>query len=383
MTEADAPPTTTIDVAVPATPAWSYPVVIGHDLAEVVWAASRAGELTDLRPVILTDTWCRDRTAQVVAKAFADHGTPVDVLAMPTGEQHKTRAVKEALEDEMIRRCLGRDTLVVAIGGGVVTDMAGFVAATFARGVPYLSMPTTLLAAADASIGGKTGLDTPAATNLVGAMHHPRGVYIDLATWRTLPDSQVRAGLAETVKHACLADRELFAVLERVLVTERCPVSDLVADPELAAYVARRNCEIKRAIVQRDPGESDERMALNLGHTFGRALEAAVGFTISHGEAVAVGLALQARWAHERGSLTENERDRVIRLLGAIGLPVDLPAALSREALLDKMHLDKKVRGGTVTFVFQDGIGAILRGPSGRVGVQVSDAEIWRFLARA
>lgn len=379
----DAVAPVTIDVAVPAVREWSYPVVIGRDLAGAVSAAAGAGLLEGHRPVILTDTWCRDGIARRVADAFAERGVRAEVLAMPAGEEHKTRAVKEFLEDEMIRLRLGRDTVVVAVGGGVVTDMAGFVAATFARGVPYLTMPTTLLAAADASVGGKTGLDTPAATNLVGAMHHPSGVYIDLDTWRTLPDQQVRAGLAETVKHACLADNEMFGVLEQVFVVEKRTVADMVTDGELCAYVAQRNCEIKRAVVQVDPGEDDLRMALNLGHTFGRALEAAVGFTISHGEAVAVGLALQARWAHERGSLTQRERDRVIGLLAAIGLPVDLPPDLSRALLLDKMHLDKKVRGGTVTFVFQDGIGAVLRAPTGRVGVPVSDTEIRQFLERA
>jgi 3-dehydroquinate synthase len=384
MSTADASPggaqVTTIDVAVPAVAAWSYPVVIGTGLAQAVREASGVGDLAGLRPVVLTDAWCRDRAARLVADAFAGHGRPVDVLALPLGEQHKTRATKEALEDEMISRRFGRDTLVIAVGGGVVTDMAGFLAATYARGVPYLSMPTTLLAAADACIGGKTGLDTPAATNLIGALHHPRGVFIDLDTWRTLPDAQVRAGLAETVKHACLADGEFFDVLEHAFMHERRAVGELVGDLALCAHIARRNCEIKRAVVQEDPGETDARMALNLGHTFGRALEAVLGFTMSHGEAVAVGLALQARWATERGSLTQGECDRVIGLLEGIGLPVELPAALDYEVLLDKMHLDKKTRGGTVNFVFQDGIGAIQRTPEGRVGTTVSDEEIRRFL---
>jgi 3-dehydroquinate synthase len=160
-----------------------------------------------------------------------------------------------------------------------VTDLAGFVAATLTRGVPFINVPTTILAAADASIGGKTGVDTPAATNLVGVFHQPRAVYIDLATWRTLPAEQIRNGLAETIKHACLADNDFFALLEAVFVGQGRAPEELVRDIELMRQVAQRNAKIKGRFVGDDVHESNLRMALNLGHTFGRALEAAEDYT--------------------------------------------------------------------------------------------------------
>ncbi len=375
--------TTVLDVAVPAVARRTYPVHIGTDLGPTLAAAATGGELAAHRPVVVTDEWCAAHLVPPLLEAFRDAGHVPAVVTMPGGESHKTRQTKADLEDRLLDLGHGRDTTVVAVGGGVVTDMAGFVAATYMRGVPYLSMPTTLLAAADAAIGGKTAVDTPHATNLVGALHHPTAVLVDVGTWRSLEVAQLREGLAETVKHACLASAELFDDLERVFVTERTPLRDAFADTGFAVRVATQNVRVKRSHVERDPGEHDTRMALNLGHTIGRAYEAASGFRVSHGQAVAVGLALQARWGEQRGYVTPDERQRVERLLTAVGLPVALPADLPVDRLLRAMHFDKKARGGTVQFVFQDGIGAIRPGPDGRVGTPVHDDEILAFLGSA
>jgi 3-dehydroquinate synthase len=281
----------------------------------------------------------------------------------------------------MIEADLGRDTCVIAVGGGVVTDLAGFVAGTFTRGVPFVTCPTTLLAAADASIGGKTGVDTPAATNLIGVFHQPVAVFVDLTTWRTLPAAQIRTGLAETVKHACLGDARLFEVLEDFFVVQGRSVLDLVQDADLCEYIAVRNCEIKKRFVTADVHESDERMVLNLGHTFGRALEAADNYRMGHGEAVAVGLYLQAELGLRRGLVDREEVDRMCTLLTRIGLPTEVPSHVGDDLLLAKTLRDKKVRRGQVRFVFQRGIGDHARFNGGTVGAAVDQEEL-RLLLR-
>jgi 3-dehydroquinate synthase len=263
-----------------------------------------------------------------------------------------------------------------------VTDLAGFVAATLARGVPFINVPTTILSAADASIGGKTGVDTAAATNLIGAFHQPRAVYIDLATWRTLPVEQIQSGLAETIKHACLADKDFFALLEKVFVDQGRSPEELVGDDELMRQIAQHNSEIKARFVTGDVHESNVRMALNLGHTFGRALEAAEDYTISHGRAVAIGLMLQAQWGAELGFVTDVDLERVRHLLESVGLPTALPASTTNEQLVAKMLHDKKTLGGVVRFVFQRGIGDIQTFEHGSVARPAGIEEILKFLVQ-
>ena len=361
----------------------SYPIVIGTGLAAAVVDHLTAPGLAAYRPVIITDDTVRAQMAEAIRLELEQRGIQAPVLSFPPGEVHKTRATKEALEDALIDAGYGRDTCVVAVGGGVVTDLAGFVAATFTRGVPLVNVPTTILAAADASVGGKTGLDTPAATNLIGAFHQPVAVYIDLATWRTLPDEHVRTGLAETIKHACLADAEFFALLERTFVTESRTLQDVTHDSGLCALIAQRNCEIKRDVVVRDVHEADVRMALNLGHTFGRALETAADYTISHGQGVAIGVSLQARWGRELGFVSDVDVDRVLHLFAAVGLPTALPTHTSIDRLLDAMTHDKKALGGAIRFVFQNGIGQVQTFADGGVVRAADRAEITAFLVRA
>jgi 3-dehydroquinate synthase len=261
-----------------------------------------------------------------------------------------------------------------------VTDLAGFVAATLTRGVPFINVPTTILAAADASIGGKTGVDTPAATNLVGVFHQPRAVYIDLATWRTLPAEQIRNGLAETIKHACLADNDFFALLEAVFVGQGRAPEELVRDIELMRQVAQRNAKIKSRFVGDDVHESNLRMALNLGHTFGRALEAAEDYTVSHGRAMAIGLMLQAHWGVELGFVTHAVVDRRKCLLESVALPTALPPSTTNEQLVAKMLHDKKALARVVRFVFQRGIEDIQTFEQGSVVRPAGVEEILRFL---
>ncbi len=386
-------PPTTIDVTLRRVVDESYPVMIGQGLSQQIVAFATSGKLAGYRPVIITDDTVRVGLAQTLRQQFAQAGHTVEVLSFPAGEGSKTRATKQRLEDHLIAARYGRDTVILAVGGGVVTDLAGFTAATFTRGVPLITVPTTFLAAADASIGGKTGVDTPAATNLIGAFHQPAAVFIDLDTLASLPEEHIRTGLAETIKHACIADADLFATLEDAFLIRQISLSQFVADTNLCRHVAIRNAEIKRDFVTADVHEADLRMVLNLGHTFGRALEAAVNFTLPHGQAVAIGLMLQAQWGLDFGVVTQQELARLQALLQAVGLPIRLPETVTTPALLEAMSLDKKARAQTIRFVHQRGIGAYQtfagaqpcppQHPQARTTRPASTAEIEQFLAQA
>ena len=355
----------------------SYPVVVGRRLDERI--ARFLERHRDRRIAVVTDSTVESLAVPALAAALGDRA--FDVFAFPAGEASKTRAVKERLEDAMIARGFGRDSVVVALGGGVVTDLAGFLAATFTRGVPYVSAPATLLAAADAAVGGKTAVDTPAATNLIGAFHQPSAVFVDLDRWLTLSDRHIREGLGETVKHACLADAAFFGALEDAFVRQGMTPAQFVRDDALAELTARRNCEIKRDFVVSDVHEGNRRMGLNLGHTIGRALETAMGYEMNHGECVAVGLALQARLGERHGYVGAADVARVEALLRSIGLPYRLPAGVSVQAVMDAMLHDKKGRAGAIRFVFQKGIGGLVTFDGGAYARPVDAAEVRDFLA--
>jgi len=358
----------------------SYPVVIGTNLAETIAERLSESDLVDHEVAIITDENVRPGMAETIRAELTARGRRVHVVAFPAGERYKTRQTKATVEDTLIEAGCGRDTCILAVGGGVVTDLAGFVAATLTRGVPFISVPTTILAAADASIGGKTGVDTPAATNLVGVFHQPRAVYIDLATLRTLPAEQIRNGLAETIKHACPADNDFFALLEAVFVGQGRAPEELVRDIELMRQVAQRNAKIKSRFVGDDVHKANLQMALSLGHTFGRALEAAEDYTVSHGRAVAIGLMLQAQWGVELGFVTHAVVDRLKCLLESVALPTPLPPSTTNEQLVAKMLHDKKALGRVVRFEFQRGIGDIQTFEQGSVVRPAGVEGILRFL---
>src|SRR5690606_24705298 len=232
------------------------------------------------------------------------------------GEEHKTLSTLARMLDVLVTNRFGRDCTVVALGGGVVGDMAGFAAACYQRGVAYVQVTTTLLAQVDSSVGGKTGVNHPGGKNLIGAFHQPKAVLADTDTLQTLPLRELRAGLAEVIKYGLICDAGFFAWLE-----EHLPAL-LARDPQALAHVIRRSCEIKAQIVGRDEREAGERAWLNLGHTFGHALESATGYTRwLHGEAVGAGLLMAASMSRECGLLTADDVERVRKLLDAAGLP--------------------------------------------------------------
>src|SRR5438128_5476184 len=247
----------------------------------------------------------------------------------------------------------GRDCAVIAVGGGVVGDVAGFVAATYLRGVPHVQVPTSLLAMIDSSIGGKTGVDVPAGKNLLGAFHQPRLVIADLDVLGTLPPVQLAAGMAEAVKHGAIADAAYFAFLEReaAAVTAR--------DPAALERVVRRSVEIKAEVVAADEREAGRRAILNFGHTVGHAIEATAKFAVLHGEAVAIGMAYEARLAEALGVAEAGTARRIRGLLEGYGLPVELPDTATVDGLVAAMQLDKKTRDGTVRFALPRAVGVM------------------------
>lgn len=358
----------------------SYPVVIGGQIPTHLAAFVRERSLASRRIALITDSNLGPGLASQFVAELEAEGVHAELFTFPAGEANKTRATKAALEDALIDAGFGRDSLFIAFGGGVATDLVGFVAATFTRGVPYVSVPTTLLACADAALGGKTAVDTPVATNLIGAFHQPSAVFIDVSYWRSLPRELILDGMGESVKHACLADAQYFGKLEEAFLTRAYSTQDFQADLALLEYMARRNAEIKADFVTSDVHEGNRRMGLNLGHTIGRALEAALGYTWSHGACVAVGLHLQALWGSKLGYCSSQDVSRVRMLLEAIGLPVWLPENVSLDEVMAAMFHDKKAAGGRIRFVFQEGIGALKVFEGGAYARFVEEDEIRAFL---
>ena len=278
-------------------------------------------------------------------------GTPI--LAVPPGEDSKSRSEKARLEDELLRRRLGRDTVVLGFGGGVVTDLAGFVAATYLRGVPFVPLPTTLLAAVDASVGGKTGINTAYGKNLIGAIRQPAAVFADTALLATLPAAEVRNGLAEAFKMAATSDAALFAACERDLAA-------LVGrdDGALTRLIAAA-VRIKAAVVAADEQEAGMRQILNFGHTVAHGLERATGYRLAHGAAVAIGMIAECRMAALAGPLEAEAEARLRALIAGAGLPVRAPRELERAAVTAAFGSDKKARGGEPRFVLLEDIGRV------------------------
>ncbi len=277
---------------------------------------------------------------------------PFAQCLLPDGEQHKTLAAMAQVIDALVDARMNRDCMVLALGGGVIGDIAGFAAACYQRGVAFMQLPTTLLAQVDSAIGGKTGVNHPGGKNLIGAFHQPVAVIADTDTLGTLPDRELRAGLAEVIKAALIGDGEFFAWLE-----DR--IEGLLArDAGTLAHAIHRACEIKAGIVARDEREQGPRALLNLGHSFAHAIETGLGHgQWLHGEAVAVGLVLAAELSERTGRLARGGAQRVRSLLVRAELPVD-PPRLGRERMLELMGMDKKVAGGRLRLVLLDDLGA-------------------------
>jgi 3-dehydroquinate synthase len=343
----------------------SYPILIGAGLI------ARADLFDQYAPgrdvLVISDTTVAPLYAQGLVKSLRSRR--VIKAIVPDGEPHKTLANVARLIDVLVANHFGRDCTVLALGGGVVGDMAGFAAASYQRGVAFVQVPTTLLAQVDSSVGGKTGVNHPGGKNLIGAFHQPNAVLIDIETLSTLPQRELRAGLAEVIKYGLICDAAFFDWLESHIEAL------LARDSESLAYAIRRSCEIKAQIVGRDEYEHGERALLNLGHTFGHAIEAATGYRRwLHGEAVGAGLLIAAVLSQECGLMPLSDVDRVKRLLERTGLPTDAHE-VTVGAAREHMKMDKKVKGGRIRLIVPRSIGECF------VSADYPDAALERTLA--
>ena len=292
---------------------------------------------------------------EAVCGSLAVAGFRVESVTIPPGEEQKSIAGISALYDRLAQSRADRKTLIVAVGGGVVGDLAGFAAATFNRGLGLFMVPTTLLAMVDSSVGGKVGINHPRGKNLIGSFHQPVGVWIDPAFLDTLPDREYRSGLGEVVKYGVILDPELFAYLEAN------GDAILTRDPEVIAHIVARSCRLKADVVERDERElTGLRAVLNYGHTFAHAFETVGGYgTWLHGEAVSAGMACAALLANRLGLIPLDVVERQRRLLESFRLPVSIPAQWSAEAMLDVMRSDKKAEAGRMRFVLPVRLGEV------------------------
>jgi len=336
----------------------SYDIAIGPGLLGN--PATYAGCPKAAQALIVTNTTVAPLYAECLATAIAPLYKQVQVLALPDGEQHKDGATLNLIYDQLLGSTADRKTVLYALGGGVVGDMTGFAAACYMRGVPFVQVPTTLLAQVDSSVGGKTAINHPLGKNMIGAFYQPQLVVADLDTLKTLPERELSAGLAEIIKYGPIADMAFFDWIEANIQGLRA------RDPALLATAVRRSCEIKAWVVGQDEKEGGLRAILNFGHTFGHAIEAGLGYgEWLHGEGVGCGMVMAARLSQRLGLIDAKYVDRLTRLIERSGLPVVAPVLDAQDnegRYLALMRVDKKAEAGEIKFVLIDGSGqAVVR----------------------
>lgn len=329
----------------------SYPIHLGEDLLP------RAGKLLKQagcgeKIAIITNPTVARLYLKPVEEGLVRSGFRVTPVLVPEGEEHKNLKSLSAIVDRLISERFERSSSLIALGGGVIGDLAGFAAATFLRGVPYVQIPTTLLAQVDSSVGGKTGVNHREGKNLIGAFYQPRLVLIDVGVLQTLPRRELLAGLAEVIKYGIIEDPRLFVLLEEKL--ERL----LALDRDLLVEIIATSCAIKAKVVEKDEREEDYRSVLNFGHTIGHALESLTGYEkFLHGEAVAIGMAQAASISVRQEFCDKESLQRIHRLIGRAGLPIDIPSHIKPQELVKRMEVDKKSVEGKIKFVLCAGIG--------------------------
>ncbi|MHB1140210.1 MAG: 3-dehydroquinate synthase [Sulfuricaulis sp.] len=326
----------------------SYPIYIGSGLLDQGDLLKR--HIAGSRVAIVTNATVAPLYLAKV-RAHVSALQPVEVI-LPDGEEHKTLEVLNRIFDALLAARCDRRTTLIALGGGVIGDMAGFAAASYQRGVPFIQVPTTLLSQVDSSVGGKTGVNHPLGKNMIGAFYQPRAVIIDTDTLNTLPDRELASGLAEVIKYGLIRDPEFFAWLEANLDKL------LARDAEALAYAIQRSCHNKAEVVAADERESGVRATLNLGHTFGHAIETGLGYgEWLHGEAIAAGMVMAADLSRRLGWLTAAETARIEKLIRRARLPVRAPGSLSPARFLELMAVDKKVLDGRLRLVLLKHLG--------------------------
>jgi len=334
----------------------SYPVHIGQGLLgrkDLILPAIAGSQVA----IITNQTIAAIENGDYLQRVQACFGNrQVDVFAeLPDGEQYKSLASYQQIIDFLMQRRHNRSTTLVALGGGVVGDITGFVAATFQRGVGFVQIPTTLLAQVDSSVGGKTAVNHPSGKNMIGAFYQPSAVLADIDVLATLSDREYAAGLAEVIKYGVIEDAEFFGWCENNAAGLR------ERSPQVLIQAVRRSVEIKAAVVADDEREQGRRAILNFGHTFGHAIEMLTDYQqFLHGEAVSIGMVLAAQLSAVQGRIAQTEVARLSQLLTSVGLPVDFPAQLSQDAMVDAMGMDKKVVDGRLRFVVANALGSVV-----------------------
>lgn len=347
----------------------SYEIHIGYDwlpqLIPLLNAVPRSS-----RMVIITDANVGSIAGRRLLELMKSCGFQADLVVFPGGEGHKNLTTITALAEKMVELGLDRKSVVIALGGGIPGDVAGFAASIYMRGIPLIQIPTTLLAQVDSSVGGKTGVNLPQGKNLVGTFYQPQLVFIDAIFIQSLPEREYLTGLAEVLKYGIIWDGNFFSYLEQNLVgiSQR--------QPGCLLHMITRCCQIKADIVAQDETENGTRALLNLGHTFGHAFEALTGYSrYNHGEAVAIGMACASRLARHLGVLSSEDRDRIINLILSLGLPTTFEQLASDE-IISQMYRDKKSVGGRLQLVLPTGIG------TSRIFENVNETELARILCR-
>ncbi len=330
----------------------SYPIIIREGLLSEIGADLQNRSIAK-RYGVIADEYVASLFGDTILDSLGAENIACELITFPRGEESKNLATVAELASSLAQRGFDRHDGLLALGGGVTGDITGFLAASYMRGIPFVQVPTTLLAQVDSSVGGKTGVDIPEGKNLVGAFYQPRCVYIDSRVLSALPESELLNGLAEVIKYGVIYDRSFFEFLE----TKRQNILSLEL-PVIEEMIATC-CAIKADVVQKDERESDLRRILNYGHTLGHAIEAASGYSLAHGSAVAIGMVAAAELAVLKGILAADERERIEKLIRDFGLPVDIPSELDRTEIIGYLKTDKKTVGGRVFFVLPTKIGEV------------------------
>jgi 3-dehydroquinate synthase len=333
----------------------AYPIYIGGGL--IAAPELLAPFIQSGRAAVVTNTTVAPLYLEPLAAGLRASGIDLFSIVLPDGEVYKNGETLNVVYDRLLEAHCDRGTTLIALGGGVIGDLAGFAAATYQRGVPFIQVPTTLLAQVDSSVGGKTAINHPRGKNMIGSFHQPLAVLADVDTLATLPERELRAGLAEVIKHGLIRDLGFFEWIEANIVQL------LARDPEALAHAVRRSCEIKSEVVAIDERETGLRALLNFGHTFGHAIETAKGYGAwLHGEAVAAGMAMAADLSRRLGILGAQDARRVVALLERTGLPVAV-SGIAAPRFIELMSVDKKAAAGRIRFVLLEHLGsAVIRG---------------------
>lgn len=346
----------------------SYDIVIGKELFDNIIEDLKSEEFAYSYAVI-TDSNVKKLYGKKLHDRLKSIFDKVELISFPAGEQSKNREIKSYIEDKMLESKFARDSAIIAIGGGVVGDIAGYVAATYTRGIPYIQIPTSLVACVDSSIGGKTAIDTNYGKNLIGAFHQPKAVYIDINTLKSLNRKEINEGMAEVIKYGVISDKNFFMFLENNIEK----VYDF--DDEALFHIVKTSCQIKSQVVEKDEKESNLRKILNFGHTIGHAIEQLSDYKISHGEAISRGMVLEGKIALKLTNWNKEDQHQLIQLFKKSNLPADLPVYMDTYKIIETMKLDKKARRGSIEMSLPDSIGNMYSENS-NYGIKVSDEII-------